>query len=44
MGNVDEQPYKVGASISLSVSEGPSGSVVTIDGRGFVDVYYHYQE
>jgi hypothetical protein len=37
MGNVDEQPYKVGASISLSVSEGPSGSVVTIDGRGFVD-------
>ncbi len=37
MGNVDEQPYKVGASISISHSAGPSGLVLTIDGRGFVN-------
>jgi hypothetical protein len=36
-GNEDEQPYKVGASISLSHSEGPSGLVVTIDGRGYTN-------
>jgi len=33
--NTDDVDFKVGASITLSISTGPVGSVVTIAGRGF---------
>jgi len=33
--NSDSADFEVGASITLSASEGPVGSVVTISGRGF---------
>jgi len=33
--NTDDVDFKVGASITLSIKEGPVGSVMTITGRGF---------
>ena len=36
-GNRDWADFRVGACISLDLDEGPSGTVVTIDGRGFID-------
>jgi hypothetical protein len=34
--NVAVEPFTTGASISLDIDEGPVGSLVKIDGRGFV--------
>jgi hypothetical protein len=34
-GNADDVEFDIGASISLNVEEGPTGTLVTISGRGF---------
>ncbi|MFW6117439.1 MAG: hypothetical protein ACOC6G_02520 [Thermoproteota archaeon] len=35
-GNTATTPFKVGASITLTPAEGPTGTVVDVEGRGFI--------